>query len=112
MQVILENIERSSTSTEIIQLYKRDNNLCLCYLLYFLIKVAIIKKKSNLSYLNTNQKPFAYCQIMPALVSAYPIPHKEPFDAHNLCYQISSGTCMYMTEEQEDILGKNYSNVV
>ena len=49
---------------------------------------------------------------MPALVSAYPIPHKESFDAHNLCYQISSGTCRYMTEEQEDILGKNYSNVV
>ena len=49
---------------------------------------------------------------MLALVSAYPIPHKELFDAHNLCYQISGGTCRYMTEEQEDILGKNYSNVM
>ena len=42
---------------------------CVIYFLFF-IKVAIIKKKSNLSYLNNNQKPFAYCQIMPALVSA------------------------------------------
>ena len=82
------------------------------FIVFFKIKIAIIKKKSNLSYLNTNQKPFAYCQKMPALVSAYPIPHKELFDAHNFCYQISSGTCMYMTKEQEDIFGKNYSNVV
>ena len=66
------------------------------FIVFFKIKIAIIKKKSNLSYLNTNQKPFAYCQKKPALVSAYPIPHKESFDAHNFCYQISSGTCRYM----------------
>ena len=36
----------------------------------FLIKIAIIKKKSNFSQLITNQKPFAYCLIVPALVSA------------------------------------------
>ena len=29
-----------------------------------------MKKISNLSYLKTNQKPFGYRQIMPALVSA------------------------------------------
>ena len=29
-------------------------NLCLCYLQYFLIKIAAIKNKSNVSYLNTN----------------------------------------------------------
>ena len=50
-------------------------NLCLCYLQYFLIKIATIKNKSNVSYLNTNQKPFAYRQIMPNLFQ--PIPHTE-----------------------------------
>ena len=39
------------------------------FIVFFLVKIAIIKKKSNLSYLKTNLKPFAYCQIMPALVS-------------------------------------------
>ena len=29
-------------------------NLCLCYLQYFLIKIATIKNKSNFAYLNTN----------------------------------------------------------
>ena len=40
------------------------------FIVFFFIKIAIIKKKSNLSYLNTNQKPFAYRLIMPALVLA------------------------------------------
>ena len=70
MQVILE--KENSHLLYIQNLYNNWNeiNLCLCYLLYFLIKIAIIKKKSNLSYLNTNQKPFAYCLIISALVSA------------------------------------------
>ena len=29
-----------------------------------------LKKKSNLPCFNTDQKPFAYCQITPALVMA------------------------------------------
>ena len=46
--------------------------LTCAYVIYsiFLIKIATIKNKSNVSYLNTNQKPFAYRQIMPNLVSA------------------------------------------
>ena len=40
--------------------YLNEINLCLCYLLYFEIKIAM----------KTNQKPFAYCQIMLALISA------------------------------------------
>ena len=40
------------------------------FTVFFFVKIAVIEKKSNLSYLNTNQKPFAYCQIMPSLVSA------------------------------------------
>ena len=42
---------------------------CVIYCI-FEIKNAIIKKKSNFSYLNINQKSIAYCPIMPALVSA------------------------------------------
>ena len=42
---------------------------CAIYCIFFKIKIAFMKKKSNLSYLKTNLKPFAYCQIMPALVS-------------------------------------------
>ena len=46
--------------------------LTCAYVIYsiFLIKIATIKNKSNVSYLNTNQKPFAYRQIIPNLVSA------------------------------------------
>ena len=40
------------------------------YCIFFFVKIAVIEKKSNLSYLNTNQKPFAYFQIMSSLVSA------------------------------------------
>ena len=40
--------------------YLNEINLCLCYLLYFEIKIAM----------KTNQRPFAYCQIMLALISA------------------------------------------
>ena len=40
--------------------YLNEINLCLCYLVYFLVKIALIKQKSNLPYLNTDQKPFAY----------------------------------------------------
>ena len=50
--------------------------------------------------MNTNQKPFAYCQIMPAMMLIVCV----------LCYQISSGR--YMAKEQEDILENNDSNVV
>ena len=51
--------------------YINEIYLCLRYLLYFFfVKIAVIEKKSNLSYLNTNQKPFAYFQIMSSLVSA------------------------------------------
>ena len=39
------------------------------FIVFFLIKIAIIKKKSNLLYLHTNQRPFTHCLIMPALVS-------------------------------------------
>ena len=56
----------------------------------FLIKIAIIKKKSNLSYSNINQKPFTYCLIMPSpergtFAILQLIPQKESLDARNLC---------------------------
>ena len=85
-------------------------NLCLCYFQYFLIKIATIKNKSNFAYLNTNQKPFAYRQIMPNLGSRFPIKSKLMLIAFVLCYQVSSGR--YTTKEQEDILEKNDSNIV
>ena len=47
-----------------------------------------MKKKSNLSYLKTNLKPFAYCQIMPALVSVDS--REESFDAHSLWAVLSN----------------------
>ena len=68
-QVILEKTEWSFTIYIYIYIYiYRQNlynylneiNLCLCYLLYFEIKIAM----------KTNQRPFAYCQIMLALISA------------------------------------------
>ena len=77
---------------------------------FFKIEIAIIKKKSQLSYLNTNHKPFVYCLIMPALVSAdYPyfIKSHLMLKACGLCYQISSGR--YTTKEQEDVLEKKWS---
>ena len=43
---------------------------CVIYCIFLKIKIAIIKKKSNLSYLNTNEKPFAYCLMMTALILA------------------------------------------
>ena len=54
-------------------------------LLYFLIKIVIIKKDSHLSHLNTNRKPFAYYQIMPALVSSH-----SSFDTRSLCAVLSN----------------------
>ena len=69
-RIILENIKWPSTIyRQNLYNYINEINLCLCYLLY-LNKIATIKNKSNFSYLNTNQKPVAYCPIMPALVPA------------------------------------------
>ena len=42
--------------------YINEIHLYLCYLMYFFNnKIAIIKKKSNLTHLKTNHKLFAYC---------------------------------------------------
>ena len=54
-QVILEHdIEWSYIHIHNSFNYMNEINLCLCYLQYFLIKIATIKNKSNVSYLNTN----------------------------------------------------------
>ena len=38
---------------------KWDQPVPVIFIVFFKIKIAIIKKKSNPSHLNTNQKPFA-----------------------------------------------------
>ena len=60
-QVILENMKWSSTIYiyKICAINKWDQPVPVIFIVFFKIKIAIIKKKSNPSHLNTNQKPFA-----------------------------------------------------